>query len=159
MSNGRTFMLDLLDACKQEHWSVRPKDPGFVVSPPRAGRRPGFEAIFVFAPKDNHERRILATRLKQAGLPISLVENEIVKREDKTNMTAASPPKQTTTALISGKAVTVNVEPEVSTTERIRRNVTKISDLCTEVVVDLDKLEKDNERVNQLKQLLKGLGD
>lgn len=150
MSNGRTFMLDLLDACKHEHWSARPKDNGFVVSPPRASRRPGFEAIFIFPPKDNHERKVLATRLKQAGLAISLVETEIVKREDKTNMTAVSKPLQ---------AMAITVEPEPSTIERIRRNVTKIADLCTEVVVDLDKLEKDNERVAQLKQLLKGLGD
>lgn len=158
MSNGRTFMLDLLDACKNEHWSVRPKDAGFVVSPPHAARRPGFEAIFVFAPKGNHERKVLATRLKQAGLPIAIVETEIVKKEDKTNMTAASPPPK----LIgpnSGKTTTVNVEPEPSTIERIRRNVNKIADLCTEVAVDLDRLEKDNERVMQLKQLLKGLGD
>lgn len=158
MSNGRTFVLDLLDACKAEHWSVRPKDSGYVVSPPRATRRPGFEAIFVFTPKDNHERKVLATRLKQAGLPIGIVETEIVKREDKTNMTAiAQPPKVIGSP--SGKAVTINVEPEPSTIERIRRNVNRIADLCTEVVVDLDKLEKDNERVLQLKQLLKGLGD
>lgn len=143
-------MLDLLDACKAENWSVRSKDHGFVVSPPRAVRRPGFEAIFVFAPKDNHERKVLATRLKQAGLPVSIVETEIVKREDKAHMTATLHPP---------KAMTVNVEPEPSTIERIRRNVNKISDLCTEVIVDLDKLEKDNERVLQLKQLLKGLGD
>lgn len=143
-------MLDLLDACKGEHWSVRPKDNGFMVSPPRASRRPGFEAIFVFAPKDNHERKVLATRLKQGGLPISIVETEIVRREEKTNMTAATQPQ---------KAVAINIEPEPSTIERIRRNVNKIADLCTEVTVDLDKLEKDNERVLQLKQLLKGLGD
>lgn len=158
MSNGRSFMLDLLDACKAEHWSVRPKDNGFVVSPPHAARRPGFEAIFVFAPKDNHERKVLATRLKQAGLPVSIVETEIVKREGKTDMTTTSQPAKVIGSP-SAKAMTVNVEPELSTVERIRRNVNKIADLCTEVTVDLDKLEKDNERVLQLKQLLKGLGD
>lgn len=156
MSNGRSFMLDLLDACKAEHWSARPKDNGFVVSPPHAARRPGFEAIFVFAPKDNHERKVLATRLKQAGLPISIVETEIVKREDKTYMTTTPQPAK---AIGPPKSMTVNVEPEPSTVERIRRNVNKIADMCTEVTVDLDKLEKDNERVLQLKQLLKGLGD
>lgn len=151
-------MLDLLDACKHQHWSVRPKDNGFVVSPPRAVRRPGFEAIFIFAPKDNHERKVLTTRLKQAGLPVTLVETEIVRQEDKPNMTAASqPPNRVGTP--SGKPVTVAVEPEPSTIERIRRNVIRIADLCTEVTVDLDRLEKDNERVLQLKQLLKGLGD
>lgn len=152
-------MLDLLDACKSEQWSVRPKDNGFIVSPPRAARRPGFEAIFVFSPKDNHERRVLATRVKQAGLPISIVETEIVKLEDRTNMTAVSAPKPVLGQQLGKPSVTLNIEPEPSTIERIRRNVNKIADLCTEVAVDLDKLEKDNERVAQLKQLLKGLGD
>ena len=151
-------MLDLLDACKAEHWSVRSKDNGFVVSPPRAARRPGFEAIFVFAPKDNHERKVLATRLKQAGLPVSIVETEIVKREEKTYMTTTSQPAKAVGSPLA-KSMTVNAEQEPSTIERIRRNVNKIADLCTEVTVDLDKLEKDNERVLQLKQLLKGLGD
>jgi hypothetical protein len=148
-------MMDLVDACKDQRWSVRPKDNGFVVSPPSKIRRPGFESIFVFAPKDNHERKILAGRLKSAGLPISIVEHEVVPREERHNMASSPAPA----VPVSTNKATVTVEPDVSTIERLRRKVLQIADLCTEAVIEIDKLEKEGEDVRKLKQLLKNLGD
>lgn len=157
MSNGRKFMLDLIEACKDQRWSVRAKDSGFIVSPPPALRRPGFETIHVFAPKDNHERKVLGQRLKSAGLPIRVVETEIVTHEDHAPMPQLDtvPP----TARPKSQAVTVTAELDTPTIERIRRRVNQIADLCAEVVVELDKLEKEGEDVRKLKQLLKTLGD
>lgn len=148
-------MLDCLEACREFNWSVRPKDAGYIVSPPPRIRRPGFETIFVFAPKDNKERKLLGQRLKSAGLPIKIVETEVTYREVGEDMNKTIVPPASATSLPVAK---VTVSPDESTIDRVRRKIHQIADLCAEVSVDLDALAKEREDFVELKALLKKIG-
>lgn len=147
MGGGRAFLVELLEGCKNSGWSARPKDKGFIVSPPPNKRRPGFETIYIWACNDNHDQVVLLRRLKQAGLNVNWEEREVTMPK----LDTVAPPGRP-------KEVVTEVVPDESTIQRIRRKVNAIADMCADVVVDLDSLEKEREQVAQLKALLKQMG-
>lgn len=164
MTTHRAFLTQLLEACKDFHWSCRLKqlgpDQGFIVSPPVGKRRPGHETVFIWQPRNHHERKVLAQRCKAAGLPITIVESE-VHVEDDNKM--AQPPKPSGLTIIDPTASLTSPrsargELAEGTLDRIRRKINAIADLCAEVVVDLDALAKERSDIDQLKLLLKNIG-
>jgi len=134
-----SFFADILDRLSEQKWTARPKDHGYVVTPPVA--RPGHQTVFIHDPgKDSGAQKVLASKLRQAGLKFDDEEKSMAKPNG-------------ANAHIPAIAEHANSSPFVRLRTRIGEAMTALADM-EEAICEIEKQGVDVEKIREFGRML-----
>lgn len=136
-------MRDLLEYAQDQQWKVNPKgDHRYVFVAPSDAARPGLSAIAVDDPFSNsHSQKVIRSRLRQAGFKFESIEEKS---------------EPVTTSKTNGSHAPSLVSEVTSPFARARQKINQAVTLLSEIEQELATIERDTEKEQKLRELLKG---